>query len=84
MTIRERVSVIESDIKQLQKDEMPPVSEYDIIERHMTELRNEVLEEAYNIARGGDDRFERRGVKQAYWKGRSDAAAEIRKAQTTY
>lgn len=46
------------------------------------DLRNETLEEAYLIARGGEDRFQKHGTKQLYWKGRSDAAAEIRAAKT--
>ncbi len=36
--------------------------------------------EAYLIARGGENRFEAHGSRQLYWKGRSDAADEIRKA----
>jgi hypothetical protein len=42
-------------------------------------LRNDTLEEAYRIARGGEDRFKKHGANQMYWKGRSDAADEIRK-----
>ncbi len=38
----------------------------------------EAVEECYQIARGGDSRFEKHGTRQLYWKGRCDVAAEIR------
>ena len=43
-------------------------------------VRNETLEEAALIARGHQDGdgFEKHGTRQLYWKGRSDAATEIR------
>lgn len=46
---------------------------------------NEAIEYAYLTARGGqlDDRFQMRGTRQIYWKGRSDAATEIRSGKVS-
>jgi hypothetical protein len=57
---------------------MPKFKHPGELARHDAELREQVLEEAYQAARGGDDRFEKHGTRQLYWKGRSDAAIAIR------
>jgi len=44
----------------------------------LEEVRRDALEEAYLAARGGEDRFEKYGTRQLYWKGRSEAARDIR------
>ncbi len=45
--------------------------------------REQERERCYQIARGGEDRFEKYGTNQIYWKGRSDVAGEIRRLDGT-
>lgn len=69
------------EVKALNFPFKPDSSHTEMMKRSFEAGRDSMRQEAYLQARGHQDGngFKKYGNKQLYWKGRSDAATEIRK-----